>query len=181
VKRWTWRRRWRWSRSRRDTHKDPNLGSINLLSCDVGGRQEFFKSLKIPTRFLHGVGRTSEFGNGAHAFMDGPALPIPIFTGLHFLLAGVDADGLVHASVYSGLTRFAMVVSIEGCLALRPPQFGCNSPGVLTSFFRSGVINRQMQSERLDDASQVRPGRVASIGEHAIHAFSFDSSAFRYL
>jgi len=55
------------------------------------------KSSNIRGRFFHLVGGKGDFRNGVHPFMHGTTLPVPIFLGLHFVRAGKDADGLVHA------------------------------------------------------------------------------------
>ena len=43
------------------------------------------------------VGGADQLLDGIHPLMHGPALPIPVFVGLHFVKAGVFADRLVHA------------------------------------------------------------------------------------
>jgi len=55
------------------------------------------KSSNIRSRFLQGVSSAGDFGNGAHALMDEPTLPVPIFVSPHFLVTGVYANRLVHA------------------------------------------------------------------------------------
>src|ERR1017187_7411952 len=55
------------------------------------------KSWYILSRALHRVSGKGDFNDCSHPFMHGSALPIPIFVRFHFLVAGVDADGLVHA------------------------------------------------------------------------------------
>ena len=55
------------------------------------------KSWYIGGHAFQRVGGGGEFGNRLHPFMHRAALPVPIFVGLHFLVAGVFTDGLVHA------------------------------------------------------------------------------------
>src|SRR5450759_2557602 len=59
------------------------------------------KSWNIGGRALHRVGGKGDFSNRVHALLRGPAMPVPIFVGLHFIEAVIDADGLVHAFVYT--------------------------------------------------------------------------------
>ena len=54
------------------------------------------KSWYIRGHAFQRVGGGGEFGNCVHAFIDRPALPVPILVGLHLIEAVIDADGLVH-------------------------------------------------------------------------------------
>jgi hypothetical protein len=74
------------------------------------------KPSNIEARFLQGVSCASEFSNGAHAFMDGPALPVPIFVSFHFLLAGVNANNLVHA--FLSCRYYSLAYSALACLSI---------------------------------------------------------------
>src|SRR5260370_30324743 len=56
------------------------------------------KSGYIRGSALHRISGKSNFGNRIHSFMDGPALPVPILVGLHFIEAVIDVDSLIHAS-----------------------------------------------------------------------------------
>ena len=54
------------------------------------------KSWYIRGHAFQRVRSGGKFGNRVHPFVHGPALPVPIFIGLHFIEAVIDADGLVH-------------------------------------------------------------------------------------
>jgi hypothetical protein len=45
------------------------------------------------------VGGVGEFGNRVHPFMHRAALPVPVFVGLHLLVAVVFTDCFLHTSV----------------------------------------------------------------------------------
>src|ERR1700733_9772892 len=68
-----------------------------LTRCAFKVDKSSLKSECIRPHTLHLVALFRKFPNGSQPLMHGPALPVPIFVGFHFIEAGVLANGLVHA------------------------------------------------------------------------------------
>jgi hypothetical protein len=76
-----------------------NRLSVSRARWALKADKSSLKSSNILTHVFHRIRSPRHLGNRTHPLVNGPALPVPVFIGLHFLEAVISAYNCFHTLI----------------------------------------------------------------------------------